>query len=322
MTNAVFRSAQAGAILTALGLSAGLMTGVAEAAPPREHSCLSPIFSTSLENPNWRDLNLRYGVSERIIGPPAPATDDIADPPEGPGKPGCRTALAGEQWVRAVPPWITATPTERDAFITNFKGARYVIDRGTRQEQTITVSPMPAGMAGTGPGKLRSGTVPNDVNLPNGQPDPARGLPWVAPVSPVFHPLSSAITPAPSSWTWKRRSAPAADPPRALGTTVCPRANPSTHPGQWGFHSSDRSPAPHPHPHPHPHDTDTDTGRVIPGLGVRVVDRTRHRHGQLVMCRCQPRLCPRLRRASGGRRAAPGLVACPPGPHGRSVAAG
>ena len=76
MTTAVLRSAQAGAILTALGLSVGLMTGVAGADPPpgipRDHSCLSPIFADSPENPNWRDLNLRYGVNERIIGPPGP----------------------------------------------------------------------------------------------------------------------------------------------------------------------------------------------------------------------------------------------------------
>jgi hypothetical protein len=169
MTSAALRSAQAGAILTAFGLSASLMTGVAAAAPPRDHSCLSPIFQESTENPNWRDVNKRYGVKERIIGPPAPATDDIADPPGGPG---CRTALAGEQWVRVVPPWITATATEQQAFITNFKGARYVIDAGTAQEQTVTA----------GPGILRSGNVPSDVA-------PA-GLPWVAPVSPVFRPLS------------------------------------------------------------------------------------------------------------------------------------
>ena len=68
MTTAVLRSAQAGAILTALGLSAGLMTGVAEAEPPRDaHSALSPIFPGAGLNP---DLNQRYGVSERIIGPP------------------------------------------------------------------------------------------------------------------------------------------------------------------------------------------------------------------------------------------------------------
>jgi hypothetical protein len=169
MTSAVLRSAQAGAILTALGLTAGLMSGVTEAAPPREHSCLSSSFQESTENPNWRDVNKRYSITERIIGPPAPSTDDIPDPPGGPG---CRTALAGEQWVRIVPPWITATATEQQAFIANFKGARYAIDAGTPTEQTVTA----------GPGILRSGNVPSDVA-------PA-GLPWVAPVSPVFHPLS------------------------------------------------------------------------------------------------------------------------------------
>jgi hypothetical protein len=226
MTSAVLRSAQAGAILTALGLSAGLMTGVAEAAPPRDHSCLSPIFSTSLENPNWRDLNLRYGVSERIIGPPAPATDDIADPPGGPG---CRTASVGEQWVRAVPPWITATEDLQKEFINNFNGARYVIDAGTAQEQTVTVSPMPAGMAGTGPGKLQSGKVPGDVNLPNGQPDPARGLPWVAPVSPVFHPLSPGTHTSTLFVDMKEKVCTGRGPAPGLSTDCLP-AGPSEYP--------------------------------------------------------------------------------------------
>ncbi|RZU74355.1 hypothetical protein EV384_2809 [Micromonospora kangleipakensis] len=146
------------------------MPGVAEAGPPRTHKCTSPTFFGGSEQ--WLDLNQRYGVSERIIGPPAPATDDIADPPGGPG---CRTALVGDQWVRAVPPWITATETERDAFIDNFKSARYVIDAGTAQEQSVTV----------GPEILQSGVVPGDVVLPPG----TAGLPFVVPVSPVFHPL-------------------------------------------------------------------------------------------------------------------------------------
>ena len=55
------------------GLSAGLMTGVAEAVPVRApHSCTSPIFQSDPPDAakNWVDLNLRYNVSERIIGPP------------------------------------------------------------------------------------------------------------------------------------------------------------------------------------------------------------------------------------------------------------
>jgi hypothetical protein len=159
------RSSQACAILTALGLSVGFMSGVAEAAPPREHSCPSPFFPNS-------DLNERYGVNERIIGPP-----------------GCRQAFAGEQWVRAVPPWITAEddrtagypseyvpdlPNPIDDFNAKFKGARYVIDAGTAQEKTVTA----------GPEILRKGfEVPED--LPG-----FGGLPFSSPVSPVFHPLS------------------------------------------------------------------------------------------------------------------------------------
>ncbi|GAA1614817.1 hypothetical protein [Catellatospora bangladeshensis] len=165
----VLRSAKAAAILAALGLSLGLMNGVAQAGPPRHRECISPIFLGGSEQ--WRDLNQRYDVRERIIGPPAPATDDIPDPPGGPG---CRTALAGEKWVRAVPPWITATQTEQAAFIAGFKSARYVIDAGTAHERSITV----------GPEILRSGTIPNDV-----QPPATRGLPYVVPVSPVLRPL-------------------------------------------------------------------------------------------------------------------------------------
>ncbi|MFC7761020.1 hypothetical protein ACFQY4_25545 [Catellatospora bangladeshensis] len=80
----------------------------------------------------------------------------------------------GEKWVRAVPPWITATQTEQAAFIAGFKSARYVIDAGTAHERSITV----------GPEILRSGTIPNDV-----QPPATRGLPYVVPVSPVLRPL-------------------------------------------------------------------------------------------------------------------------------------
>ncbi|GAA1364558.1 hypothetical protein [Catellatospora chokoriensis] len=169
MTTAVLRSARAGAILTTLGLSLGLMTGIAEAGPPRDRQCTSPIFLGGSEQ--WRDLNQRYDVRERIIGPPAPATDDIPDPPGGPG---CRTALPGEKWVRAVPPWITASATEQAAFLANFKSARYVIDAGTAHERSIIA----------GPEILQSGTIPGDVLPPE-----TRGLPFVVPVSPVFRPL-------------------------------------------------------------------------------------------------------------------------------------
>ncbi|GAA1403537.1 hypothetical protein [Catellatospora coxensis] len=170
MTNAVLRSARAAAILTTLGISLGLMAGAAHAKPHRDRFCISPIFTGGSEQ--WRDLNQRYDVRERIIGPPAPATSDITVPPGGPG---CRTALAGEKWVRAVPPWLTATATEQTAFITSFQSARYVIDAGTARERTITV----------GPEVLQSGTVPADVVLPAG----TAGLPYVVPVSPVFRPL-------------------------------------------------------------------------------------------------------------------------------------
>lgn len=181
MTTAVLRSAKAGAILTTLGLSLGLMAGAAQAGPhgdrDRDRFCISPIFFGGSEE--WRDLNQRYDVRERIIGPPPPAFDDIADPPEPPGGPGCRTALAGEKWVRAVPPWLTATEVEQAAFIASFKSARYVIDPGTPQERSITV----------GPEVLQSGIVPDGVVLPEG----TEGLPYVVPVSPVFRPLRPGV---------------------------------------------------------------------------------------------------------------------------------
>jgi hypothetical protein len=117
MTTAVLRCAQAGAILTAVGLSAGLMTGVAEAKPkPGEHFCTSPIFFGGDEA--WRDLNQRYGVRDRIIGPPPPAfdeTDEGADT-DATKRDGCLEAFVGEHWVRAVAPWLTATTAQRDEF--------------------------------------------------------------------------------------------------------------------------------------------------------------------------------------------------------------
>ena len=152
MTSAVLRSAQAGAFLTALGLSAGLLTGVAQAEPPdvAKQFCPSPFFGDG--------LNARYGVKQRIVGPPD-----------------CRVAYVGEKWVRAVPPWVTAGVAEQQAFITNFKGARYVIDAnpdGTGG-QTVTA----------GKEILVSGNVdPNSPVLPN--------RPFAVPVSPVFDHLS------------------------------------------------------------------------------------------------------------------------------------
>ena len=144
MTSAVLRSAQAGAILMAAGLSAGLMTGVAEAEPPpfAMQSCISPVF------PPPSDLNQRYDANQRIIGPP-----------------NCRTVYKSEKWVRAVPTWITAkdggpivyppgyTPLKncgethdkdcspREDFIKKFLGARYEIKQGTTVLKNVTVGP-------------------------------------------------------------------------------------------------------------------------------------------------------------------------------------
>jgi hypothetical protein len=169
MTIAALRSAQAGAILTAVGLSAGLMTGVAEAVPvPPEHNCPSPFFGDG--------LNERYKVSERIIGPPD-----------------CRVAFVGEKWVRAVPPWLTApkpqeavypgdyVPSKPDPiadFKEKFVSARYVIDAnpdGTGG-QTVTA----------GPEILFKGSVDKNTT-------PWAGLPLIVPVSPVFDALPVGI---------------------------------------------------------------------------------------------------------------------------------
>ena len=130
------------------------MTGVAQAKPPSsitsEHACLSPVFPAGQNVPaEWTDLNKRYGVSERIVGPP-PSVSPL------PQTPGCLEAFAGEKLVRAVPPWIMA-PDKVASFTNSFKSARYVIDEGTAQEKTITV----------GPNVLQSGKVPL---LPNGYP--------------------------------------------------------------------------------------------------------------------------------------------------------
>jgi hypothetical protein len=155
----------------ALGLSFGGLTGVAVADPPRTHECLSNVFPDS-------DLNERYGVSERIIGPPATPTT-----------PGCRQAFAGEKWVRAVPPWSTAgsaeaaaypsdyvpdLPNPRDDFMAKFVSVHYVNDRGTAQEKTFT--------AGT---EVLRTAGPDGVEFAS-----PSGLPFAALVSPVFGPLS------------------------------------------------------------------------------------------------------------------------------------
>ena len=178
MTSAVLRSAQAGAILTAVGLSVGLMTGVAEAAPPSEHNCPSPFFSDG--------LNARYNVNERIIGPPQ-----------------CRYAFAGEKWVRGIPPWLTAkdvasavyppddpstpendpyTPANPDPikdFELKFDGVRYVTDEGTPQAKTVELVGQDA------KNLLFKSTVRADT------PNPAwANSPLIVPVSPVFQPLS------------------------------------------------------------------------------------------------------------------------------------
>jgi|SRR6516164_9377739 len=140
MSSGVLRSAQAGAILTALGLGVGLVTGVAQAepAPVATQACPSPFFGDS--------LNQRYGVKERIIGPPD-----------------CRTAYVGERWVRAVPPWVTASTKEQADFYTNFEYARYVIDGVERIKVRKEV--------------LQQGNVN------------ALSLPYIVPVSPVFDKL-------------------------------------------------------------------------------------------------------------------------------------
>lgn len=147
-----------GGALVLLALAA-LLAGaeVAHAAPPPDHNCLSP---------SGTNLNHLYGIQERIIGPPT-----------------CREALAGERWVLAAAPWVTAAgaagavypagytparPNPIDDFNAKFVGARYVLDRGTRQEQTFRF----------GREALRTGLVTDDR------------LPFSAPVSPALHSLS------------------------------------------------------------------------------------------------------------------------------------
>jgi hypothetical protein len=193
MTTAVLRCAQAGAILTALGLSAGLMTGVAEAEPSRGgHFCISPIFTASDTTSTqdlktaqaFIDLNQRYNLKERIIGPPSPAFDetDIGADTDPLKRDGCLEAFTDEHWIRAVPPWITAPgdtngdkiPDRIKEFTDRFVSAEYVIDGNKKIEVTD-------------PKKLLfQGTVPNIEGL---APQWTRGLPFIVPVSPVFDPL-------------------------------------------------------------------------------------------------------------------------------------
>jgi hypothetical protein len=191
MTSAVLRSAQAGAILTALGLSAGLMTGVAEAKPqPGEHFCTSPIFGGPADLPvvqKWVDLNQRYGVRDRIIGPPAPAWDetDVGADTDPLKRDGCLELFVKESWVRAVAPWLTATTAQRDEFNARFDSARYVIDEGTGQQQIVKADKH----------SLFTGSVPNVEGL---TPPWTRGLPFIVPVSPALPKLSQTdgCTPA------------------------------------------------------------------------------------------------------------------------------
>ena len=136
----------------------------------------------------WKNLNLRYNVTERIIGPPLPAYDETDDLTVGNGADGCLEAFVGERWVRAVPPWITATPAARDEFYNRFAGARYVIDQGvTGQEQTITIEAKKKDKI------LFQGVVPNPGEPPVSPPW-TQGLPVIVPVSPVFDKLPPAIT--------------------------------------------------------------------------------------------------------------------------------
>lgn len=148
MHSLLHRSARIAAIIATLGAS--LAIGSATAAPPIDQTCPSNLFPGS-------DLNARYGVDERIVGPP-----------------GCRLALAGEHWVRAVPPWTGADAAAIDTFRQNFVSARWVTDAGSTGEFTQTA----------GPEALR-------WQSPEGTPFVTPGgLPFISPVSPAARPLS------------------------------------------------------------------------------------------------------------------------------------
>ncbi|MFF0817759.1 hypothetical protein ACFYVR_21730 [Rhodococcus sp. NPDC003318] len=146
MHNALRRAGQIAVLTATLGVS--IVSAPATAAPPTEHSCPSNLFPDS-------DLNERYGVSERIIGPPE-----------------CRQALAGEKWVRAVPPWVAATNADIENFRQNFISARWVTDAGTPREFTVTAG---------------SDSLQGPFTVPSG---PFTGRPFVTPVSPAVRPLS------------------------------------------------------------------------------------------------------------------------------------
>lgn len=136
------RSVPVAALVAAFGTS--LVAGPAAAAPRPDNACIS--------NLDGSNLNARYGVTERIVGPPT-----------------CRDALAGDKWVRAVPPWTAASENEINLFKQNFVSARWVTDEGTPREITVTA----------GPESLREGIL-----------NVAPNLHFIAPVSPAVRPLS------------------------------------------------------------------------------------------------------------------------------------
>jgi hypothetical protein len=97
----------------------------AAAEPIRENHCIAP---------SGLDLNELFGVSEQIVAP---------------GSASCTEVSSGEPFRPSVTPWFVnltfevvpegfvaagATPTED--FVAKFTAVKYVIDRGTRREQT------------------------------------------------------------------------------------------------------------------------------------------------------------------------------------------
>ena len=157
------------------------MTGVAEAKPkPGEMHCTSPIFQGGPVG--WRDLNLRYSIRDRIIGPPPPANNITNDGTAGTG---CLELFAGEHWVRAVPPWLTAPddtnqdgiPDKIAEFQNKFEGARYVIDEKTGE------NPSQQNIVKANKTSLFTGVVPEGVQPPPNTP-PVAGAPFIVLVSP------------------------------------------------------------------------------------------------------------------------------------------
>ncbi|KPM56900.1 hypothetical protein ACG83_03405 [Frankia sp. R43] len=123
---------------------------------PTKHACITA---------DGTNLNEFFHIRQQIIGPPT-----------------CRTAVAGEPWVRIGPGWVTAasaatavypadyTPTKPnpiDDFNSKFLRARFVVDIGTPQEKSF----------GFGRKALRTGFFTED------------GLPFSQPVSPPLRPL-------------------------------------------------------------------------------------------------------------------------------------